>query len=132
MLSSGSYCLDYDTTGHFPSALFQGVLVEYQTLGPQQRQTGACCLRGPAGRVGTCWVLLSASQLCVSGEEKLVYPAKEVDGTSLFILKMRDFRKLKTCNSTYLSKFTKFIVKNGITLYYQSVNTSNYSTYLKF
>ena len=58
-----------------------------------------------------CWVPLSASQLCVSGEEKLVYPTKEVDGTSLFILKMRDFRKLKTCNSTYLSKFIQIYSK---------------------
>jgi len=97
VLSSGSYCLDYDTTGHFPSALFQGVLVEYQTLGPQQRQTGACCLRGPAGRVGTCWVLLSASQLCVSGEEKLVYPHK--DHTFLVLLTIREFRKLENCNN---------------------------------
>lgn len=104
--SGETHCLYHNTVGHFPSALFQGVLIEppSQTLGPQQR-TGGCCLRGPAlGEGGKCWVLWSASQRCVSGEEKLVYPTKEVDGTSLFILTIRDFRKLKTCNSTYLCK----------------------------
>ena len=41
----------------------------------------------------------------MSGEEKVVYPTKEVDGTSLFIFTIRDFRKVKNGNSTYLCKF---------------------------
>ena len=110
--SGETHCLYHNTVGHFPSALFRGVLTEppSQTPGPQQR-TGGCCQGPCSGRVGMCWVPLSASQLCVSGEEKLVYPTKEVDGSSLFILKMRDFRKLKTCNSTYLSKFIQIYSK---------------------
>ena len=135
--SGETHCLYHNTVGHFPSALFQGVLTEppSQTLGPAEDRRllsqGPCS--GGEGGGGTCWVPWSAPQHCMSGEEKLVYPTKEVDGTSLFILTIRDFRKLKTCNSTYLCKIiqTYIELKNGITLYYQSLNSS-YSIHLKF
>ena len=65
--SGETHCLYHNTVGHFPSALFWGVFTEppSQTPGPQQR-TGGCCQGPCSGRVGTCWVPLSASQLCGS------------------------------------------------------------------
>ena len=65
---------------------------------------------GPAGgkweRAG---VHLSASQHCVSGEEKLVYPTKEVYGTFLFMLTIKRFKKLETVTRRICINSSKLI-----------------------
>lgn len=66
---------------------------------------------GPAGRR---WeragLHLSAAQRCASGEEKLVYPTKDVYGAFLLILTIKRFKKLETVTQHICiisSKFTQ-------------------------
>ena len=93
---------------------------------------------GPAGRR---WeradVHLSASQRCVSCEEKFVYSTKEVYGTFLFMLTIKHCGRLEKCHSTYLYNFIQIYIELKKWDYLIlpvtfSLNMSNCSAHLKF